>query len=205
MGKNYLENNISPFHLFICGIILIPAFLIQQNIWIRLAQTLLFMILCFLTSGNIKILPTIIISISIIIANLIIPSGRIFFYIGPLPITAGAFEIGIIKATTLIGLIHISRFSVKQNLNFPGHFGKLIGKVFYYFEKITELKITFFKTGFIKNIDSLLLNLQNTNYENITIKKKSTTFTGFLIISLLIQVNWSLVFINHFYISPFNS
>ncbi len=195
MDKNYIEKIISPSHLFICGLIIIPAFLLQQAMIFKVSQAFLFTVLCFLSNRKIKIIPVLLISISIIVSNLIIPSGKIFFYIGFFPITAGGLKTGIFKAATLIGLIHISRFSIRRSFRIPGEFGKTMGKIFYYFEKITEFKIFSSRSGFIKKIDFVLLSLQDTNPKDVD-ARKITTSSGFCIIGSLIFFNWGLLLTN---------
>jgi hypothetical protein len=66
------------------------------------------------------------------------PSGEVLFTLGSFPITAGALQWGLIKTTTLLGLIYLSQFAIHPGLQLPGVLGGIIGKTFFYFERIQE-------------------------------------------------------------------
>ncbi len=124
--------------LFICGIITIPAFIFQPDIILKSALTIFFIILASARGKKFKLLPNLLMAAGITAANLLTPFGRVLAEIGSLKITQGALEAGISKAALIIGLIYISRSSIRKGLSFPGRLGSLISLVFYYFEKITE-------------------------------------------------------------------
>lgn len=124
--------------LFICGIITIPAFIFQPDIILKSAMTLFFIILASVRGKKFKLLPNLLMALGITAANLLTPFGRVLAEIGSFRITSGALEAGIGKAALIIGLIYISRASIRTGLSFPGRLGSLISLVFYYFEKITE-------------------------------------------------------------------
>lgn len=124
--------------LFICGIITIPAFIFQTDIVLKIIMTVFFIILASARGKKFKLLPNLIMAAGITAANLLTPYGRVLAEIGSFRITSGALEAGLGKAALIIGLIYISRSSIRKGLSFPGRLGSLISLVFYYFEKITE-------------------------------------------------------------------
>lgn len=121
----------------------------------------------------------------IILAYIIRPVGKVFFIVLDFPVTEGALVSGLTRSLMLIGLIYISRLSVSSKLTFKGTMGNLIGRVFYYFEAITEGQghfsfRKFYKPGvierFISYIDNLLISVENKDkvVEKITEKKNTT-------------------------------
>jgi len=124
--------------LFICGIITIPAFIFQHNLFLKIILTLAFIILASARGKKFRLMPNLLMALGITAANLLTPYGRVLIEIGSFSITTGALESGIDKAALIIGLIYISRSSIRKGLSFPGRLGSLISLVFYYFERITE-------------------------------------------------------------------
>ena len=138
MLKNSFNQLIKPEHLFAAGIIVIPAFIFQENLPVKWFQVLLFMLLSIISGKRVLILPNIIMAAGIVAANLLTPVGEVFLIAAGFPVTKGAIYKGLEKSALLIGMIYISRFSVSSGFVFPGRRGNILSLVFYYFEKIME-------------------------------------------------------------------
>ena len=151
--------------LFICGIITIPAFIFQPEISLKIGMSLFFIVLASVRGKKFKLLPNLLMGIGITAANLITPHGRILAEIGNFRITSGALEAGIGKTALIIGLIYISRSSIRKGLSFPGRLGSLISLVFYYFEKITEGE-KLQRKNLIARLDQKLISLSEDDEES---------------------------------------
>ena len=160
--------------LCLTGIIIIPALLFNPSTPLRVLQFLFFWFLAWLSGKKNNPLITILFLLFIVAFNLIIPFGRVLFSIGVFKITSGALEAGIQRAVTLLGLIMLSRFTIRRDLKIPGFFGELIGESFRIFALITEKKPHFSLIqrslsrswkNLIDSIDRLMLDLSNDNTE----------------------------------------
>ncbi len=146
----------------ITGLVLIPAFLIGSNLLIIAMQTVLFIVLALLHGRKIRVVPTVIMLITIPLMNLLQENGRILLSIGALTVTAGALEIGVEKALTLIGLIYLSQFMVSGNPRFPGTFGRLLSLQFSCFDLITRTWKRPERGRFIASLDDVLYTMDQT-------------------------------------------
>ena len=127
-----------PRFAFICGVISIPAFLLQDGTLIVVSEAVIFIILSIIAGKRFRPLPVIFMTAGIAVANLLTPYGRILFRLGDFNVTEGALLAGVEKAAVLIGMIYISRFSLRKGLSFPGRLGSLLSRVFFYFGRLTS-------------------------------------------------------------------
>lgn len=134
----------------ILGLLFIPAYLLQQSILIRCVQFIIIITVYIFQGGKFRIVPNLMLISGIIFAYIIRPVGKVLVMIGAFPVTDGALIAGLTRALMLIGLIYISRLSVSSKLNFKGTAGNLIGRVFYYFEALTEGQENFHFRDFYK-------------------------------------------------------
>ncbi len=184
-----------PKFKFICGLIMIPAFVFQPNLLLITFEAVLFMILSGISGKRIRILPNIIMLAGITAANLITPIGYVLAEIGPVKITAGALASGLQKSFMLIGLIYISRYSIRQGLSFPGRIGSLVSLVFYYFERITEGE-RLGKEGLFSKLDQKILALYSAGNKTgaSETKKPGAKAPGYIFSIILILIIWFLLF-----------
>lgn len=188
---------ISPRQRLILGLLFIPAYLLQQSIIIRFIQFTILISLYFILGGRFRIVPNLMLTSGIIIAYIIRPVGKVLFTVAEFPITEGALTSGLSRAFMLIGLIYISRLSVSSKLNFKGTVGTLLGRVFYYFEAITESQLGFHFSGFYKkgasgrlisSIDDLLISIDNKDksIEKIIANKNTNSLLSVTILFMIL-------------------
>ena len=194
------KNNftIAPRQKLILGLLFIPAYLLQQSLLIRSIQLFILITVYILQGGRFRIVPNLMLVSGIVLAYIIRPAGKVIFMLLEFPVTQGALISGLSRSLMLIGLIYISRLSVSSKLNFKGAFGNLIGRVFYYFEAITEKQGKFYFRKFnnpgiidslIGYIDNLLISVEMKDNQNeikkVYINKKSSKIIKFISFSLL--------------------
>ena len=155
---------------------------------------------------------TIVIFVSIVFFNLIIPYGRIIYTAGIFKITEGALVTGIKRAVTLEGLIMLSRLSIRQDLKISGFIGSIITDTFYLFAYLTSNKKNLSKPAdslwkdnfnLIKKltcrIDNLFLELSeiindnNVAFVKEPVKKNKTKPAGFIILFITAGLMYSLL------------
>jgi heptaprenyl diphosphate synthase len=159
--RKWIYRNITPRIMIITGLAAIPSFLFQDNVILKAVQTGLFVLLSVIEGKRFKFLPPLIMIASITLINLFNPIGRIILTLGRLHITYGALYLGLIKGLTLVGLIYLSRSAVRSDLILPGRFGRVIGRTFYYFDRINERwsQTKKERRGLLERLDALLLDI----------------------------------------------
>ena len=204
---------LSATHLLVGGLLMVPSFLFDQSLILRYAQTLLFIALAALVGRRILVWPNVVMILGIVAANLVSPLGRVLVRIGPVPITLGALKDGLMKASLLIGLIYLSRFSVRDDLVLPGRFGSLIAKVFRYFGLITDRRGALTRRDsdaspgpddgrgrferaadrLVERLDTMLLTLQFDESVRAHHDPVASELSGIGLLSLVVIMNWVLV------------
>ncbi len=157
--KDLLEGFLSPSFRFFCGLILIPPWLFLYLPAAKIIILFIFVLLTILSGKKIRVLYYLVLLSSITLFNLLTPIGRVIAEIGPLRITSGALENGLMKGVTICGLILISMFSVSGRLRLPGRFGGLLARTFYFFEEILAGRGRISLSNFTDSLDKMLLKL----------------------------------------------
>ncbi len=151
---------ILPKTFFYTGLAIFPPFLFTDSTGIRLILVLAIIAANILSGRKIRLLPNLLIIMAVIAANLYPPGGKVYFSLGPLYFTEDAILSGLRKSLLFIGSVYISRFAVRKELVFPGKTGILLYKTFFYFEKLTEMRLNV-KTDIIGQIDSRLVEIES--------------------------------------------
>ena len=195
--SNRLKKHLSASHLFAVGALVLPAYLFQPVLTLRIVQVLLFAGLAHLAGKRIMWIYFAITVASIAFFNLLTPFGRVLFTVGPLAVTRGALESGLMKGFTIVGLVFISLFSVRPDLRLPGRLGGLVARVFYYFERIIEGKKRIQARRLIASIDEVLeeLYLPGVSAEEPGSEPGVTTIAGYGLTAAVLGVNWGLLLV----------
>jgi heptaprenyl diphosphate synthase len=194
-SNRLVPQHINALHLFITGGLVIPAFLFQQSLVIRVALVLCYAGLARLAGKKIKWLYFVIMVASITFFNLVSPLGELLVQVGPFMITQGALREGLTKGFTVVGLVFISLFSIRPDLQLPGRLGGLIGRVFYYFERIIDGKRRIEPRRLIASIDTVLeeLYVPGSRAETGVHAQVATDRLGVLFMAAVILPNWALL------------
>jgi len=148
---------IPPGPLFVLGLLTLPAFLFQDGLLYRFLETVLFLLLVLFSGKKVRPLPGLLLLASVTAASLLVPYGRVVITMFGLPVTAGALEAGLSRGLLLLGLLYLSKFSVRAGLVFPGRIGDGIGKVFFYFERFSESREKVSINDLPGSLDNLLI------------------------------------------------
>lgn len=173
----------------IVGLLILPALLLQRSLIAISIQTLYTIILVVREGKKFRLLPNIVVLLSVSAAHLLQPNGLHLGSVWGFPITLGSLELGGRKALTLIALLYLSQYMIKGRPHFPGRLGSLIASQFYYFSKITTAwKSLEVKRPFIDAIDHLFIKLEEGETENSLdqeIQKASLRHIIFSVFNLL--------------------
>ena len=185
---------ISPRIILIGGLLVIPAFLLQDHVVVRVIQAVCFLILAGLSGRRIRFMPLFFMTVSVLVAHLLVPFGKVIVEIWRWPITIGALQRGAAKASLLIGLIYLSRLSVRPNLKIPGKSGRLLTRVFFYFEGLTTSWSTS-RGKLLERLDHTLIKAGEAGPKETRIVEESTHTTpiGFILTFCIVSANWILL------------
>jgi heptaprenyl diphosphate synthase len=124
--------------LALCGLGAAAFLLFTESMWIRLALAGAFALLASLCGARFRLLPNLAAALPLVLSQLLAPWGKIYFSLGSFPVTEGALLRGISKTATILGLVYISRLTVRPALRFPGRPGGICADMLRYCELITE-------------------------------------------------------------------
>ncbi|MDR2942060.1 MAG: hypothetical protein LBV17_05675 [Treponema sp.] len=190
MNKKKRENIFSARDLFICGLVVMPALLFNPSTEYRFLQFLFFWLLLLLSGKKTNPLVTVMTVIFIVAFNLIIPYGRVLFSAGPVKITSGALKSGIHRAVTFMGLIMLSKASIRRDLKIPGVFGELLGESLRLFSVMTGKKYRVRTRDPIQLIDNLLIELSGEDFSDDAQEPQKTKPAGYVILAVVIILSW---------------
>jgi len=138
------------------GAAIAVLFLLERGIILKLLYLFLFILWTWLAGKRFSLVSTLIVTIGIVVANLLIPSGRVLFKLGPLVVTELALTEGFSKALTFEGLMYISKATIMPGLHFPGRFGGIIAQAFSYYDRVIEYRGKVRAKTAVRDIDVLL-------------------------------------------------
>lgn len=120
-------------------------------------------IFCAIRYKKIRIVPSIIIIVSVTFFSVLVPHGKVLYELGKLKITDGALFTGLLKSFRLCGAVFLSKMAVSRNMNLPSKAGKFMELVFSYFDRLSQSKVKLNRKNFMKNLDSVLLEISEVN------------------------------------------
>lgn len=192
-NRGLLAGHATARALFAAGALLLPAFLFQQDPLVRSLQILLFLGLSAAAGRRIRIIQILVVGVGIVAFNLVIPTGRVLLTVLGLPLTEVALRSGLLKATAVIGMIAISQFALRPDLEIPGRLGGLIARSLFYFQLIMSRRSRIDRKNLIGSIDDLLLDLQGSagTVNEAGARIGRTTLAGALALFALLAANWA--------------
>jgi len=204
--KNLQVVRFSSITLLVHGLLLIPAFLLQKILIIRVIQTV---VLLFLSMIAIKpflqkrrhLVFSFFSFIFIVFFNIFAPHGEVLFKIFSFSVTSGAISIGLFKATAFTGLLTLSRITVTKAVPFSGFLGKMIGQVFYYLDQLQKTQGKYKTKNIMKRIDLTMMDITASAENNMAspeTEKHQTSIPGFILIIFSLTLHWGLLVISLF-------
>lgn len=146
----------APIIFLILGLSGIIAVSFSKNLFVVYGLLIFFAVMVFVRKKKIRILPSIIIILSITILSLLTPYGKILFTLGKWKITWGAMEAGLLRSGKLCAMVFMSQSVVDKNMRLPGKFGAFMERVFKTVSRLTEGKMDFEKGKKLASIITIL-------------------------------------------------
>lgn len=142
-----LGNSGADLLLLWSGLVMIPPFILQPDPVLKAVQTALFLLYGGLLGKRVKVLPGIIIIVSVTAAAVLSPLGEVLLYAGRFPVTEGALFQGLTRGLNLVGMVYLSRCTISSRLKIPGKAGRLFYRVFFYFEELSSVRLEKSRSG----------------------------------------------------------
>jgi heptaprenyl diphosphate synthase len=155
-ARDRLSSLWTPRARFVLGGVALVLFVLQQHPWLKLGEVLLFGLLAVSAGKRIRWAYFAILICAITVFNLLSPWGEVLIQMGPFVVTRGALQVGVFKGLTITGMVFVSLFAVSRDLMIPGPFGRLLGRTFYYFERLSSEKKNIRRNHVVEDIDSIL-------------------------------------------------
>ena len=196
--ESWIDNRISPSVLLASGLLLAPTIVLQQNLFVKAVQAVLFLGLAQISvvSGRRRLLiGSSIFIITTILVNLLSPVGKVVLLVGPLRITRGALQVGITKALTLSSLLYVSRICVRPSLRLPGAAGRTISQTFAYLGKLLARRKRVSRRNVVQSLDEQFESiLQSSDGELTGAPMQGNSVIGVVAIVALLIANWGALF-----------
>jgi hypothetical protein len=158
-GASWLDGQFSPSFLFFWGLVLAPAVVLQDRLWLKAIQAAVLLALVA-AAGRIHsrgFLPgSLLFVLATVGVNLLSPIGRLLLRLGPLQVTSGALAAGLRKALTLLALAYLSRLCVRRDLSLPGPAGRYLRLTFGYLNALLVRRPAMAGRDLIGRIDAVL-------------------------------------------------
>lgn len=189
-------------HLVTACLLILPAYLIQDDLYIRIIQVACFFVLAKLAGKRVRITYFAILTVSVTLFELFVPWGKVLISVGRWQITQGALLRGIDKGLTVSGMVFISLAAVRRDLRFPGRVGAALGETLYRFEGIFEYRGKIDRRRFLSSLDELLFeqfdpsSLEKSRTINAPTPVRPPIRIGeYAAVFLFVALNWSALFI----------
>ena len=153
------ERIFAPGALALAGMVVTAAFLFQPNVLLKAAMLVAFILAARAVGKRFSLATTLSVSLGIILANLIVPSGKVLGTLLGMRITQGALIEGIEKALTFEGLMMLSKASIAPGLKLPGRLGRIVAAAFVYYDRIVEYKGRIKAASLSRDADDLMLRV----------------------------------------------
>lgn len=155
-GISQLEGMRAGTIRFCAALAIMIAFLFIKDVRIMALLTIIFYIAARIRRRKVRILPSVIILVTVTAAALLSPAGRVIVRFGNFPVTLGALETGLSRALTLVGMVFLSQYATSGSIKLPGAAGALLESVLCWFSALTAKKLSFKKGAVIKTLDEHL-------------------------------------------------
>lgn len=176
-GHDYIGLFVAPSPRFWSAMAALPGFLFINLWYLRALLVCIFAMLALAAGKKLRWGYFLILMVSVTFFHLFTPYGRILAEIGALKITQGALESGLNRAMGLLGMVFLSVAAVRPELELPGRFGGLLGRTFYYFEKVIGLKGKLSRRDVIGSLDQLLLKCFAPNQADFSSEREEKKMT----------------------------
>lgn len=97
--------------------------------------------------------------LSVVFFALLNPFGQVVGELGPLRITMGALEEGLLRAFRLTGLVFASLAGLSRGLRLPGRFGRFLSLALDFYQALLESRSRLAPRRWVESLDAILFEV----------------------------------------------
>ena len=154
------KNSTAALVWFMVTIAIVLVFLFMRNVYVEWICVAVFFIAASIKRKRIvKLLPSVFVTLTVILLALLTPSGKVLYSIGTWRITQGSLINGLQRSGILVGMVFLSQCAISPDLHLPGKFGALLQQVLLYASKLTQTKPQFKKQNLFVTLDTWLVSI----------------------------------------------
>lgn len=120
---------------------------------------ILFFILASIKRKKVKLLPSILVTLTVTFFALLSPYGKVLLTLGSFKITSDSLILGLRRSGILVGMVFLSQIIISPKIKLPGKLGKFLKQIFYWLEKLTEVRLKFKPKMIIETLDNRLCEI----------------------------------------------
>ncbi len=98
------------------------------------------------------------------------------------------------KGLTVLALIYLSRFCIRENLPLPTAAGRYVAKTLFFLNRLTERRRLLSRGHLIRSLDIIFEEVYAIEGSNAPTPKIRTGIGVFIMIISIVAINWVLVF-----------
>lgn len=158
--KHEKSSEVSSIIWFVCSLVAMAGFLFIKDVfYLWIAVVIFYVATLIRRKGKVKVLPSILITVTVTFFALLSPYGKVLFTIGSWRITKDALFTGLHRSGILVGMVFLSQCAVSKNVKLPGRAGAFLSEMFSVFEQLTAKRISFKWGKIISAIDTRLCEM----------------------------------------------
>ena len=162
---------------------------------VRAAQLALLVIVALGMGRGIRVARTALFFAAVVAFNLMTPGGRVLAAPAGIPVTAGALEVGLAKASGLTGLLLLSKIGIRRDLRLPGRAGHLLDLTLAYVRAFLAADVKLLARDPVGRLDNLLREVQRDVDAAPDFTPPSTTPLGAAVLTALLAASWAAVLV----------
>ncbi len=129
-----------------------------------------FAVLLIVRKGRVRIVPSVIVIVSVTLMALLSPDGKVLYELGNWRITEGALKNGLHRSGILVGMVFASSCIIGRNVVLPGKAGQFVSRIFFLFDslasggKVSGLNIK--KGAVFEQLDARLMEMYKLTFDD---------------------------------------
>jgi hypothetical protein len=187
---DYFDRLFSPGQRLLLGVCTLVPFFAMETVAMRFLSVMLFSVYAASAGKKISYLYLVSFTFSVTLFHLLTPSGLELFNLFGFPVTQGALRTGLQKGLAMNGFVYISLFSISTHLRLPGFLGSLLTEMFFYFDRIIEIKTKITKGKIFQTLDDELRKIYEKDKEKLQTRiEVPTTWKGIFFFIIILAAN----------------
>ncbi len=185
----WLDRNVSSSFLLLAGLLFSLMIVIERSLCLKCLQLLFLFLVNVLLRKQLRVVNKLILALFIVFFNLLSPAGEVILKIFSFPVTRDALRVGMGKALNIVCLIYLSKIVVRDDIMFPGEIGRLIGRTFGFFSRLSSYRGRISVKRLFQDLDEVFLTVYEERADGNTYVRRENSFLGIFVIGVIFLLN----------------